>query len=719
MDDGAALFPMSLLLLLLLAQHGAGNSGSNGASSLPLLRTNPFQALGVRKGASDRQIKDAYRKLAKAYHPDKNKDPGAARRFREVKEAYDLLSNPSARKKWEKKKLSIRRGDNLHPQIVRYQRRHMYVSQGPEPEALKSTIRLTSSNYGAFVRREASNERAVWEGKEVSFWLIFVHSFICTTCEQMRPVWEEAASRAWPAFRPADILQDHDSHLVQRLGVRRLPTIVAVRVVNGKEHISRMSIRRKQRVTVSDIMDFATKHMTQTNPIKIIVPYAKGGGSSSNSRGAAINAAQIVGALSQQSSDKVRAVVVSARAAPSLGIAYAAMRIPEVKFFHIDARKSSVRSAVFEALNLPENQRGMFSASSSSSSSLIAIIREDGWPVEILTKNDGLSAHPTELYTLMSKRKTPFVPRVDGSNYFDLCYRFEGYSRLPKRSAEGDQPGVSSSNEATTSSSPSSSSSPLLSSSSSSSSSFCVLSLAGSSKAARRDLLPITNLHPPLPSPLGWISKTRQVEFLRFFKDKFHSSSSSSSSKKGGGYGGGGGEGGKIPDLRAVVALKPKTGEYAVFRGSGGSGSGSALVSWVVGLYNGSLPFTSTQENSMQQFGHNEDDDDDDDEDEDHPFQANEDHNAQKKKRRHDGRRGGTANKKGDGRIPFPIRERGVSSASEIQSWADDMIILLLGNWSANMDSSITRSLWTIILGLGGFFFFKAMSSSGPRARQR
>mmetsp|Transcript_6014 Transcript_6014/g.8277 ORF Transcript_6014/g.8277 Transcript_6014/m.8277 type:complete len:124 (-) Transcript_6014:117-488(-) len=123
----------------------------------------------------------------------------------------------------------------------------------------------------------------------------------------------------------------------------------------------------------------------------------------------------------------------------------------------------------------------------------------------------------------------------------------------------------------------------------------------------------------------------------------------------------------------------------------------------------------------MQQVIDNEDDDDDDDE-EDHPFQTK-DHKDQsareKKSRRHDGRSRGTADREGEERIPFLVRERGVSSASDIQSWADDMIISYLGNWSANKDGSITRSLWTIILGLGGFFFFKAMSSSSPRARQR
>ena len=52
-----------------------------------------YQRLGVQKGATDAEIKKAYRSLAKQLHPDRNKDkPDASKRFSEVTQAYDLLS---------------------------------------------------------------------------------------------------------------------------------------------------------------------------------------------------------------------------------------------------------------------------------------------------------------------------------------------------------------------------------------------------------------------------------------------------------------------------------------------------------------------------------------------------------------------------------------------------------------------------------------------------
>ena len=57
-----------------------------------------YKILGVEKSASDEEIKKAYRKMALKYHPDKNKSPGAEEKFKEVAEAYDVLSDPEKRK---------------------------------------------------------------------------------------------------------------------------------------------------------------------------------------------------------------------------------------------------------------------------------------------------------------------------------------------------------------------------------------------------------------------------------------------------------------------------------------------------------------------------------------------------------------------------------------------------------------------------------------------
>ena len=56
-----------------------------------------YEILGVSKTASDIEIKRAYRKLAKQYHPDVSKEENAEEKFKEVQEAYDVLSDEQKR----------------------------------------------------------------------------------------------------------------------------------------------------------------------------------------------------------------------------------------------------------------------------------------------------------------------------------------------------------------------------------------------------------------------------------------------------------------------------------------------------------------------------------------------------------------------------------------------------------------------------------------------
>jgi molecular chaperone DnaJ len=64
-------------------------------------KTDFYDVLGVGKGASVEDIKKAYRKLARQYHPDVNKAPDAEDKFKEVKEAYDVLSDDQRRARYD------------------------------------------------------------------------------------------------------------------------------------------------------------------------------------------------------------------------------------------------------------------------------------------------------------------------------------------------------------------------------------------------------------------------------------------------------------------------------------------------------------------------------------------------------------------------------------------------------------------------------------------
>lgn len=72
------------------------------------MAADPYAILGVSRGASEKDIKTAYRKLAKELHPDRNKDnPKAAERFSEVTRAYDLLADKDKRAQFDRGEIDV------------------------------------------------------------------------------------------------------------------------------------------------------------------------------------------------------------------------------------------------------------------------------------------------------------------------------------------------------------------------------------------------------------------------------------------------------------------------------------------------------------------------------------------------------------------------------------------------------------------------------------
>uniref|UniRef100_A0A8C9EJ97 DnaJ homolog subfamily C member 16 n=1 Tax=Pavo cristatus TaxID=9049 RepID=A0A8C9EJ97_PAVCR len=220
-----------LLLLLLLAAQAAPER-------------DPYRVLGVGRSSSQADIKKAYKRLARQWHPDKNKDPGAEDKFIQISKAYEILSNEEKRANFD------RYGDAGESQgYSQHQQRQFhhfhegfYFDESFFHFPFNSERRDTSDEKYLLHFSHYINEIVPDSFKKP--YLIKITSDWCFSCIHIEPVWKEVAQELEALGVGIGVVHaGYERRLAHHLGAHSTPSILGL--MNGKVTFFHSAVSRE------------------------------------------------------------------------------------------------------------------------------------------------------------------------------------------------------------------------------------------------------------------------------------------------------------------------------------------------------------------------------------------------------------------------------------------------------------------------------------------
>ncbi|XP_052865128.1 dnaJ homolog subfamily C member 16 [Anopheles cruzii] len=255
---------------------------------------DPYTALGVERRATLQEIRRAYKQLAKEWHPDKTKHPEAEKKFVEIKQAYELLSDSERRKAYDQ--FGITNEDAIlnreRPDYTGYGRfqdpfEHFYGAHNfnfhDQDISLYHRLSITAKYYESNILPKSHQTPQI---------LMFYADW-CFDCMKAANSFKKMIDTLEPyGVTFATINAGHEQQLVRKTGVHSLPCIIMV--LDGHNYIYRESVFNAQ-----NLVDFIRQKM----PYKLLVP---------------VTDDTIDAFLGGWSDNRVRALILEPRAQPRL-----------------------------------------------------------------------------------------------------------------------------------------------------------------------------------------------------------------------------------------------------------------------------------------------------------------------------------------------------------------------------------------------------------------
>nr|CAG4640775.1 EOG090X049L [Eulimnadia texana] len=198
---------------------------------------DPYAVLGVSRRSSSQDIRKAYKKLAKEWHPDKNKSPEAESKFVEVNKAYELLSDPERKKYYDQK--------GIFEDTPNFRKTNQYPEDDHNDPFSEFASFFGSGNKGfkfqfqmpemGFYHKQNINmrlfEKNILPTSNRQLHIILVYSDWCLTCIHALPLWQRLVEEMEPiGIVLGTVRYDREIALAEKLGARKdqLPHVVLV-----------------------------------------------------------------------------------------------------------------------------------------------------------------------------------------------------------------------------------------------------------------------------------------------------------------------------------------------------------------------------------------------------------------------------------------------------------------------------------------------------------
>ncbi|GJQ86858.1 hypothetical protein Trydic_g19526 [Trypoxylus dichotomus] len=205
---------------------------------------DPYKILGLKRSASQTEIRKAYKKLVKEWHPDKTKDPSAPSRFVEIKQAYELLSDPDRRLKYDQK--GITEDDfYLKQEYARYRPPHIFEDIFGYAHFNFQENDITFFHRLAITTRQFDKVIIPKSARVPHF--IFFYTDWCFPCLQTAPYMRKLADYVEPfGVNFITVHNSNEPNLGRRLNIHTLPCLVLL--LDGNIYVYKETITNLQKI---------------------------------------------------------------------------------------------------------------------------------------------------------------------------------------------------------------------------------------------------------------------------------------------------------------------------------------------------------------------------------------------------------------------------------------------------------------------------------------